>query len=330
MRIVEFTGFILLSGALHAATLVVAPLPGGGSSGGEGGASEVTLQAATPTLAAMVRDWDRPPEVSDSPALATPDTTAAPDRPAQDQPFAPRAETTALAAPHAVPDLPKADTRLPAPLVPLAQTDAAPLTAPSLPDRMPAPVTTTQRTPRSTAPQLGDTAPLSAALPAVDASPAAPRTAPVASLRPEPRPNRPVAKAKPAAKKASTAARPAQTAKGSGAKPATSTAPARTAPAPSGPSKAQLARLEQQWGAQITTALRRAHRPPRGAEGTVRLVISIAPSGRVTGVSLAGSSGNSRLDQAALAAVKRARFPRAPEGLTKSSYRFSQRLTVAR
>ncbi|OSQ43598.1 hypothetical protein MGEO_19695, partial [Marivita geojedonensis] len=113
MRIVEFTGFILLSGALHAATLVVAPLPGGGSSGGEGGASEVTLQAATPTLAAMARDWDRPPEVSDAPALATPDTTAAPDRPTQDQPFAPHAETTALAAPHAAPDKPQADTRLP-------------------------------------------------------------------------------------------------------------------------------------------------------------------------------------------------------------------------
>jgi protein TonB len=124
--------------------------------------------------------------------------------------------------------------------------------------------------------------------------------------------------------------RPPQTAKGSGAKPATAAAPKRAAPVAKGPSAAQLARLEQQWGAQITTALRRAHRPPRGAEGTVRLVISIAPSGRVSGVSLAGSSGNSRLDQAALAAVKRARFPRAPEGLTQSSYRFSQRLTVAR
>ncbi|WP_143746315.1 TonB family protein, partial [Marivita geojedonensis] len=166
--------------------------------------------------------------------------------------------------------------------------------------------------------------------PAVDASPAAPRTAPVASLRPEPRPNRPVEKAKPAAKQASTAARPAQKAKGSGAKPVTTAAPARTAPAPGGPSKVQLLQLEQQWGARITAALRKAHRPPRGVQGTVRLVIAIAPSGRVTGMSLAGSSGNSRLDQAALAAVKRARFPRAPEGLTKSSYRFSQRLTVSR
>ena len=322
MRIMEFTAFIALSGALHAATLVVAPFPGGGSSGGQGGTADVTLQAATPTLAAMVQDWDRAPEVSDAPALAVPDATTAPVRPAQDMAPAPRPQIPALAALNTARDVPRIDTRLPAPPVPFA--------APA-PDALPLPkanTTAMPHTPRAESdarptppvqPRVTDSAPT---MPEVDSTPAAPRIAPLASLRPESRPERRVA--------APSAASPAQTAKGNGAKPVTAAAPARAAPVAKGPSAAQLARLEQQWGAQITSALRRAHRPPRGAAGTVKLVIAITPAGHVAGVSLAGSSGNTRLDQAALAAVKRARFPRAPEGLNKSSYRFSQRLTVSR
>ena len=329
MRVLDLTAFIALSGALHAATLVVAPLPGGGSSGGEGGTADVTLHAASPTLAAMVQTWDTPPEVSDAPVLTAPDTSATFDRPQPDtRPAAPSLRT-ALAAPSAAPGLPQAETRLPAPPVPLAAPapDAPALPMPRADDLPDLP--RAEAAPRALAPTLPQPPDAAQSLPDVDTPPAETRTAPLASLRPVVRPDRPVVKAAPT-RTAQTAPRPAQTAKGSGAKPATAVAPKRAAPVAKGPSAAQLARLEQQWGAQITTALRRAHRPPRGAEGTVRLVISIAPSGRVTGVSLAGSSGNSRLDQAALAAVKRARFPRAPQGLTKSSYRFSQRLTVAR
>lgn len=322
MRVLEITAFIALSGALHAATLVVAPLPGGGSSGGQGGAADVTLQAATPTLAAMVQDWDTPPLVSDAPTLAMPDASPAPDRPAQDQAPVPHPRTAALAVPDAALSLPEADTRLPAPPVPFAAPapDALPLPdtgAPAPPD-----LSRVETDARPTAPAQPKVTDSTAALPKVDTSPAAPRSAPVASLRPEPRPERRVA--------APSAARPAQTAKGSGGAPATAAAPNRAAPVAKGPSTAQLARLEQQWGAQITSALRRAHRPPRGATGSVTLVIAIAPSGQVAGVSVAASSGNARLDQSALAAVSRARFPRAPEGLAKSSYRFSQRLTVSR
>ncbi len=264
MRIVEITTFIALSGALHAATLYVAPVPGGSSSGGAGGTADVTLQAATPTLAAMVQEWDRPPEISEAPALAAPEMTLPPERPAQDTSVAERPE----------------------------------------PPQQPREI---------------DTAP---SAPQVDTTPAARRTAPTASLRPEPRPERP--------EPARTRPQPAQTAKGAGPQQTASPKPAPKAQAPRGPSQAQLARLEQQWGAGITSALRRAHRPPRGAQGSVTLVIAIAPSGQVAAVSVAVSSGNDRLDQSALAAVKRARFPRAPDGLTQASYRFSQRLTVAR
>lgn len=329
MRIVELTAFIALSSALHAATLLLAPVPGGGSSGGDGGTADVTLQAATPTLAAMVKDWDRPPEVSTAPALLQPEATPTPDRPTAEARPDRRPQQTALATPSAPPDRPQAETRLPAPPVPLAAPapdvlalpDAGNTDLPNLPRALTAP--------RLASPQPAAPPDIAQAEPQVDTRPAESRTAPVASLRPAIRPER--AATRPAPEQApQSAPRPAQTAKGSGSTSTTTKAATRAAPVASGPSKAQLARLEQQWGAQITSALRRAHRPPRGTVGTVKLVIAITPSGQVAGVSLAASSGNSRLDQAALAAVQRARFPRAPEGLTKSSYRFSQRLTVSR
>ncbi|MFA8384503.1 MAG: energy transducer TonB [Pelagibaca sp.] len=322
MRVLEITTFIVLSGALHAATLYMAPVPGGATSGGAAGTAEVTLQAATPTLAAMVQDWDRPPETSDAPMLAAPEMTTAPKRPTRDAPVLDRPQTTALVAPSPAPDVPQAETRLPAPPVPFADTtpDTLPvmetprLEAPDLPIEP-----TAKRPEPPQPPTMTDTAPTA---PQVDTAPAAERTAPTASLRPEPRPER--------REPAQTRSQPAQTAKGSGTQQTASPKPAPKPQAPRGPSQAQLAQLEQQWGAKITSALRRAHRPPRGAQGSVTLVIAIAPSGQVAGVSVAASSGNARLDQSALAAVKRARFPRAPDGLTRASYRFSQRLTVAR
>lgn len=331
MRILEFAAFVALSGALHAATLVVAPLQGGPESGaGDLGPDTLTVQPATPTLAAMVENWDRVPEISQAPVLTAPTSAPTPMRPTQDTRPDIKPQHTALAAPSSAMDLPQAETRLPAPPVPLAHTAPAVLPdiipqlgdAPALPReqsmaRTTAPV---QPVPDQTAPTAPD----------IDTAPPVSRTAPIASLRPELRPDRPAPRAAPKPKPTSSAARPKQTAKGSGANASPRAAPAAKPAAPRGPSKAQLAQLEQKWGAQITSALRRAHRPPRGAKGTVRLVIAISPAGRVTGVSVAGSSGNSRLDKAALAAVKRARFPRAPKGLTKSTYRFSQRLTVAR
>ncbi|MBO6885069.1 MAG: TonB family protein [Marivita sp.] len=325
MRIVELTAFIALSSALHAATLLLAPVPGGGSSGGDGGTADVTLQAATSTLAAMVQDWDRPPEVSTAPALLQPEASPAPDRPTAEARPDRRPQQTALAAPSAPSDRPQVETRLPAPPVPLAAPEPDALALPDagntgLPN-LPRALTAS----RLASPQLAAPPDIAQAEPYVDTSPAESRTAPVASLRPERAATRPAPEPTP-----QSAPRPAQTAKSSGSTSTTTKAATRAAPVASGPSKAQLARLEQQWGAQITSALRRAHRPPRGTVGTVKLVIAITPSGQVAGVSLAASSGNSRLDQAALAAVQRARFPRAPQGLTKSSYRFSQRLTVSR
>lgn len=329
MRVLEIAAFIALSSALHATTLAVASLLPGGSSGGQAGASDVTLHAASPTLAALVQDWDRRPEVGDAPVLAPPSTAQPPERPGPDQPVSQAPRLAALPDQAPAPTRPHVETRLPAPPVPLAQTTPDSLSAPDLPNLTAPPIATEQDAPRLSAPSFETALPDAAAPPQVDTAPAASPAAPRASLRPELRP-RVRTERSPARSEPQAAPQPAQQARGTGGRPATAEAPARTAPVATGPSTAQLAQLEQQWGARITSALRRAHRPPRGVQGTVQLVISITPAGRVAGVSVAASSGNSRLDQSALAAVNRARFPRAPEGLTQTAYRFSQRLTVTR
>lgn len=326
MRVLEIAGFVTLSGALHVAALTIAPFQGGGSGGGEGGAADVSLQAATPTLAAMVADWDRPPEVGAAPDLTAPTAEAAPDRPLADS-AGPALVTAALPVPTSGDALPQADTRLPAPATPFAQPAPEALPVPDMPRLAALPVPALSDRPVLVRPSVQPLANADSALPRIDTEPPSGQFAPQVSPRPEPRPERRTTqdRTKP------SLAQPSTKARGSGQHATAAAAPPARSPVAPGPSKARLAQLEQQWGAQITSALRRAHRPPNGrATGTVKLVLTITPAGQVAGVSMVSSSGDSRLDQSALTAVKRARFPRAPEGLTKASYRFSQRLTVAR
>lgn len=327
MRVLEIASFVTLSGALHVAALTVAPFQGGGSGGGEGGAADLSLRAATPTLAAMVADWDRPPDISSAPELSAPTVEAAPVLPDAVS-VAPASRPTTLSAPTGGDLPPQADARLPAPLTPFAQPAPDALPLPDMPRLAALPLPAPSDRPAMLRPSLAPTARADSALPQLDTAPPSGKFAPDASPRPELRPKESVVPARPAP----TLAQPATKARGSGQQPTVTSAPAARAPVAPGLSKARLAQLEQQWGAQITSALRRAHRPPSGsrATGTVKLVLTLAPTGQVTGVSMVASSGDGRLDQAALSAVKRARFPRAPQGLDKPSYRFSQRLTVAR
>lgn len=333
MRIFEIAGFVTLSGALHVAALSLAPHTGG-SGGGDGGTAEVSLQAATPTLAAMVSDWTRPPEVSHAPSLAQPVAQPAPERPTADAAVLPAPSVAPLPKAADAPDMPRLDTRLPAPPVPFAAPAPSALPTPRLPlagDLTARPSPSRANAParqRPPAPLAG--LPSATDLPQMDTQPPAPRNAPKASVRPAPRPDHPAPETRPQ-QQPQTAQRPAQTARGTGQQDSTAQAPARAAPVVSGPSQAQLAQAQREWGAGITRALRRAHRPPRGsAAGTVALRIAISPSGHVQGVAVTASSGHAALDQAALAAVQRARFPRAPKSLTKAVYQFSQRLTVSR
>jgi protein TonB len=78
-----------------------------------------------------------------------------------------------------------------------------------------------------------------------------------------------------------------------------------------------------QWGAQIMARIERARPRVRGS-GQVVLALQITRDGGLAGLSVARSSGDAALDNAALSAVQRAgRFPAAPKGLTDASYGFS-------
>jgi periplasmic protein TonB len=83
----------------------------------------------------------------------------------------------------------------------------------------------------------------------------------------------------------------------------------KVAPAPRGRGKSSRA-----YGAAVRAAV--GHHKPRGVgRGRVTVTFSIGPMGTLRGVSVARSSGNSQLDQAALAAVRSAApFPAPPTG----------------
>jgi protein TonB len=97
----------------------------------------------------------------------------------------------------------------------------------------------------------------------------------------------------------------------SGSAPGKSTQPAAT--------RKGDASLEAGWGAQIRSRIERRKAYPRaagGAAGRVTLTITVARDGLLESVALAASSGHAALDQAAVAAVRRAgRLPAAPAGL---------------
>ena len=98
-----------------------------------------------------------------------------------------------------------------------------------------------------------------------------------------------------------------------------------------GPSRQQLANLEQQWGAKIGACIQRRAGSPRGVRGggTVAVSVRAAPNGGVQVTGIAGSSGNPQLDQAVVQAAQRARrCPAAPRGLTNASYSFTLPIRV--
>ena len=90
----------------------------------------------------------------------------------------------------------------------------------------------------------------------------------------------------------------------------------------------RTASLKNRWGAAIISRIERQKRPPRGGgEGTVRLSLTVSTQGRLMAISVIRSSGNAKVDQAAVTAVKRARMPRAPKALAPGGYSFTFRTT---
>lgn len=211
---------------------------------------------------------------------------------------------------------PEAQTR--APLQPPATPEAAPEAAPEAPAR---PALLHPPAPALASPPPGPLPPpLAEAPPQIDAAPVLPPKPPAPARTAAP---------KPAAKPAAAAPRAAQTARGTG-KADSAGQSAKPSAAPTG--KAGNPQLLAQWGGQIRASVERNKRYPAGtrATGKVTLRLSVGTDGRLQGVGIAVSAGDAALDRAALAAVQRARFPKAPKGIAPGAHQFNLPITFSR
>ncbi|MGI3170157.1 TonB family protein [Pseudooceanicola sp. C21-150M6] len=342
----SFPIFLLIAAVLHLAAFASwSEVEGGAETGGQGGTSDVSLMAATPGVEAMVEAWDRPPETAETPDAPVP-------QPPDSSDPAPAASTFADAAPSVafagLPELSEPAITLPKvvePVTPQIGQIAIPDPAPQLDPPEAAPQVTARSAParpeRPAAPAaLAPTR--TESLPDMDRTPPAPQiivdAIPQTSRRPaerpksletpEPKPPAPAPRQasrtpepSPSARGDSAAARPAATAAGSGGSAQAGTAQnsgAKTV------SKAAQQRAISKWGAQIRARIERRKRHPGGSGGRVVVRLSVANSGQVTGAGIARSSGNGRLDNAALAAVRSAgRMPRAPAEIQAGVSTFS-------
>lgn len=296
-RAFEISVFAAMALCLHLAFAVTFSRSEGLTSSGAGGEALITLEAAPPQIETLVAAWERPPETAQS--VLSP----RPDMPAPQTQRAPKVqaviERTARPARPEMIALPSANAPPKAPMV-----DTAP------------------------APEPED---LSAFAVSVSKRPAA-RPAPPAEKQAAKAPAKTSVRPAEAAKTRAKPARKAQTAsEGSAAQKAAGAGGGRQA-GQSGAqsaatlSKGQQARLISVWGGQIRARIDRAKRAPSGARlrGRVVLRLTVQPSGSISAVSIAKSSGHKALDQAAIGAVKRAgRFARAPKGLEKPNYTFT-------
>lgn len=191
------------------------------------------------------------------------------------------------ASPSSVPDLP---TSALAVLAPAAQAEAAP---------------------EKPAPPPPPPAPPPPAPPPVAPAPPAPAPPP----KPAPAAEAP-AEAKPAA--ASVAVN--QQAAGSGQRSARGDNGGDEA---STGNAARDAKLKRRWGAAILSRIERQMRRPRGDDqGKARVRLKVSTQGRLIGASVVRSSGSKTLDQIALQAAQKTRYPRAPKALVQGHYTF--------
>lgn len=309
-RPAEILGFATLALGAHLGAWVWVAEPGS-SSGGEAGDAPVSLVAAPGEITDLVARWTAPPEATavalDAlPQPGVPQTDLPVIQPVAMPPVAPRPESPESAPPDAAPAAPELPPALTAP-----PQDAAPaLMAPAAPDRI-----------EITRPARDDAAP-------DGTTPARPGQVtpdhPVAEALPAHRPKaRPAAPPKPAAKPAAQPpARKAQKAQGGKTGQHAGDKRANTA---STLSPAARQSLMAKWGAAIRNGVERRKRYPRGtrAQGTAKLRLTVSRAGHLIGVSLLRSSGDAVLDKAAISAVRRARFPAAPKGLSEAQYHFN-------
>lgn len=342
-RLAEAIVFGLLALVVHIALFIARPEPGA-EAGGAGGEAQISIEAAAPTVVEMVETWERQAQpvtqtdtMMDQPV--TPEDVPPP--PSIDLAEAPNAalQVTRVSPPDAealelsieqlntrpVPVQPQLDA--PTPQAPATQT-ASDLTAREI------------NRPELAQPQMAAMQRPQADPLVVDTTPPDPTvsdSAPSTSPRPQSRPDQ-TQQAQPRQEPQQQNARRAeqttdgiaeQKAAGAGGTTQAGSSTARTASI----SQGQLNNLKGIWGSKIRAKIERAKRYPRGENrsGNVLLNLRVARTGQLLGVSVRRSSGNAKLDAAAVASVQRARrFVQAPRELTAASYTFAITIELKR
>lgn len=295
--------------------------PGSPPAGGNAGASEVTLAAAPPRMARLAAQWETAPEHMQTavamPALeaneGSPVTESTPDGtarvPAPPAPVRPALET--------LPELPRADPSVPKPAHATQVSEPRPPDAGDVAPRLAA---------LSPAGRLA--APLQTAEAAADLPPiietaiAVPAARAVALQRPRARPEG-LAPQPPQAGQAS------RKAKGSAAKTPVAGADAATTGTAN---EDRTAALQAEWRILVLKSLTQSlQRSAARGTGSVGLVLTLTPRGRVQDIKLARSSGDKGLDEAVLRTLLRiGPLPRAPKGLDDPAYLFPVTLNLTR
>ena len=287
--------------AVHAGAFSVGLSPEGGGGAGDGGSNRMSIEAALPSISALVRNWETKPEVSEPVALNSPlPETKSPVALAQD------AGPARMTSPVGLDEVVVPDR-------PLAAETAAPL--------------------RPSAAQEHAETPIVASIEALPQKPSTPRlnlpkdlrrdldpqtVPPIADLAPR-LAERPLPR--PAETDAPAVAR--QVASGVG--DAGLRGSARSAAPKLSDAERQAA--ASAWAADIQRRIARHHAYPRDSrdEGRVRVGMVILSSGKLSAVSVVQSSGSASLDKAALQAVKRAApFPPAPADLNDEFFNVGQ------
>ncbi len=291
-KLVEFAAFLSIAAGAHALAFVVHTPEGDPQSAGAQGTELLSLTASSEAVAALVEQWETPPEVTvPQPTIAAPVAPPAPSMPELAMPETPQISTAGIAlprmtAPPSTPDLPQVQTTTPE-LAPQAEPEPAPEAEPAI------------------------TASLRPMTRPVPPKPPAPKKAQA----------KPAPQQKNAEKTASVNSKASNAVRAAGQGGGQAAGQARTSEQ-AGLSPARKTSLMREWAAAIQSRI--ARNVPYGAgKGKATLRVTVGADGSLHSVTLLASSGKPKIDQVAMAAVKRAgKFPPAPKGISVSAQSF--------
>ncbi|WP_270726874.1 energy transducer TonB family protein [Shimia sp. Alg240-R146] len=308
MKTLQTSSEVLMIGGLVVAVhlaFVSPQLESGLESAGAAGADILQVMASTASIATLVENWDSPPEIAEVAEMPTAMSTASQMSPtalvAVSDPDFP-APSQAISLTVGAADAP------PLPVAPSAEPPKVSLQSPIAPS-VQKPPNAPALFPKTIPPQVAHP-PKAPAVPKPPAEPVSPSQAkPVTPPK-----SADEAKPKPASQSAiqvqsrRASGAGGDTAKGNNGSDDTATI-----------SKAKHKRLAVKWGQQIRNRVAR-HAPKGVGKGRAIVGFTVAANGKVSAIKLLKSSGNARIDQAALKSVRLAgNMPRAPRGLEVSS-----------